>query len=159
MANTRTLYTRAAALMAVVAVLAVLAFVYWRAPDLHESLLFRRGPMQDYGYSVPRGLVVSLLLYAVSLLLSACFLALVPQRRTWFTALGAATLYGYLLHGFVLRGALERGWFAHDWIYTPAGEVTLSIALPYIAYIVSDHVLHLSGVVATAAAGLFQSDQ
>ena len=37
---------------------------------------------------------------------------------------------------------------------TPAGEVTLTIALPYIAYILCDHVLHLSGVVATAAAGL-----
>lgn len=37
---------------------------------------------------------------------------------------------------------------------TPAGEVTLTIALPYIAYIVSDDVLHFSGVVATAAAGL-----
>jgi len=37
---------------------------------------------------------------------------------------------------------------------TPAGEVTLTIALPYIAYILCDHVLHFSGVVATAAAGL-----
>ena len=37
---------------------------------------------------------------------------------------------------------------------TPAGEVTLTIALPYIAYIVSEDVLHCSGVVATAAAGL-----
>lgn len=37
---------------------------------------------------------------------------------------------------------------------TPAGEVTLTIALPYIAYIVCDHVFHFSGVVATAAAGL-----
>ncbi len=37
---------------------------------------------------------------------------------------------------------------------TPAGEVTLTIALPYIAYIVCDEVLHCSGVVATAAAGL-----
>ena len=37
---------------------------------------------------------------------------------------------------------------------TPAGEVTLTIALPYIAYIVCDDVFHFSGVVATAAAGL-----
>ncbi len=37
---------------------------------------------------------------------------------------------------------------------TPAGEVTLTMALPYIAYIVCDEVLHCSGVVATAAAGL-----
>ncbi|WP_419729145.1 cation:proton antiporter [Lichenicola sp.] len=36
---------------------------------------------------------------------------------------------------------------------TPAGEVTLTIALPYVAYIVCDR-LGLSGVVATAAAGL-----
>ncbi|WP_428375545.1 cation:proton antiporter [Lichenicoccus sp.] len=37
---------------------------------------------------------------------------------------------------------------------TPAGEVTLTIALPYIAYILCDDALGLSGVVATAAAGL-----
>jgi Na+:H+ antiporter len=37
---------------------------------------------------------------------------------------------------------------------TPAGEVTLTIALPYIAYIVCDDILHFSGVVATATAGL-----
>ncbi len=37
---------------------------------------------------------------------------------------------------------------------TPAGEVTLTIALAYIAYIVCDDMFHFSGVVATAAAGL-----
>ncbi len=37
---------------------------------------------------------------------------------------------------------------------TPAGEVTLTLALPYVAYIVSDQLFGVSGVVATAAAGL-----
>ncbi len=37
---------------------------------------------------------------------------------------------------------------------TPAGEVTLTLALPYVAYIVCDRVFGFSGVVATAAAGL-----
>jgi CPA1 family monovalent cation:H+ antiporter len=37
---------------------------------------------------------------------------------------------------------------------TPAAEVTLTIALPYVAYIVCDRLFGLSGVVATAAAGL-----
>ncbi|MBB3172958.1 CPA1 family monovalent cation:H+ antiporter [Endobacter medicaginis] len=37
---------------------------------------------------------------------------------------------------------------------TVAGEVTLTLALPYIAYIVCDDMLGFSGVVATAAAGL-----
>jgi fucose 4-O-acetylase-like acetyltransferase len=83
--------------------------------------------MQDFGYSQLHGLVASLLLYVASLLLCACFLALVPQRKTWFTALGAATLYGYLLHGFVLRGALAGGWFDHHWVYTPQGELAVTV--------------------------------
>ncbi|MFC3123504.1 cation:proton antiporter [Pseudoroseomonas globiformis] len=33
-------------------------------------------------------------------------------------------------------------------------EVTLTLALPYVAFIVCDHMLHVSGVVAAAAAGL-----
>ena len=37
---------------------------------------------------------------------------------------------------------------------TTAGEVTLTLALPFIAYIVCEDGLHLSGVVAVAAAGL-----
>lgn len=36
----------------------------------------------------------------------------------------------------------------------PAAEITLTVALPYVAYIVSDEFLGVSGVVATAAAGL-----
>ncbi len=37
---------------------------------------------------------------------------------------------------------------------TLAGEVTLTLALPFIAYVVCEHWLHLSGVVAVAASGL-----
>ncbi len=37
---------------------------------------------------------------------------------------------------------------------TPAAEVTLTLALPYVAYIVCDRAFGFSGVVATAAAGL-----
>ncbi|OUJ00077.1 sodium:proton antiporter [Acetobacter orientalis] len=36
----------------------------------------------------------------------------------------------------------------------PAAEITLTVALPYVAYIISDEFLGVSGVVATAAAGL-----
>jgi fucose 4-O-acetylase-like acetyltransferase len=32
-------------------------------------------------------------------------LAVVPTRRSWLTAIGAATLHIYLLHGFLVRGA------------------------------------------------------
>src|SRR5581483_5260435 len=42
-------------------------------------------------------------LLLASAVLTAAFLAIVPARRRWFTSLGAATLYAYLLHGFVIR--------------------------------------------------------
>lgn len=42
---------------------------------------------------------------------------------------------------------------------TTAGEVTLTLALPFIAYILCEHYLNLSGVVAVAAAGLTLSSR
>lgn len=58
---------------------------------------------------------------------------------------------GALIVGMVL-GRLTLTMIA--WLGgTPAGEITLTIALPYVAYIVCDRI-GLSGVVATAAAGL-----
>lgn len=42
------------------------------------------------------------MLTAGAVLLTA-FLAVTPSRRTWFTGLGAATMYAYLLHGFFVK--------------------------------------------------------
>ena len=64
----------------------------------------------------------------------------------------AASLLGATLFGAVL-GRLTL-WLIAGLGGTPAGEVTLSIALPYIAMIVGGDALHVSGVVATASAGL-----
>ena len=55
-----------------------------------------------------------LALFGCSLVLTACFFAWVPRRRMWFTALGAGTLYGYLLHGFLVKAADYQGWFDDD---------------------------------------------
>ena len=54
---------------------------------------------------------VRLGLFAVSAVLVAAFLALVPSRRTGFTALGAFTMYPLLLHGLVLKPVEGLGWF------------------------------------------------
>jgi hypothetical protein len=51
----------------------------------------------------------------------------------WFTALGAGTLYGYLLHGFLAKGSRFWGWFDdYAWLQTPLG----AIAVTFIAAIV-----------------------
>jgi fucose 4-O-acetylase-like acetyltransferase len=60
--------------------------------------------------------------------LAAAFLAVVPARRRWFTSLGAATLYAYLLHGFVIRFAQHLGWYRIAWLHTPAGAAATAAA-------------------------------
>ncbi|MFI6324578.1 acyltransferase family protein [Nonomuraea sp. NPDC050556] len=51
------------------------------------------------------GSLVRLALLVVGAVLVAAFLAVTPARRTWFSGLGAATMYAYLLHGFVVKVA------------------------------------------------------
>jgi peptidoglycan/LPS O-acetylase OafA/YrhL len=46
----------------------------------------------------------------------------------WFTALGAGTLYGYLLHGFAVKIAEFQGWFdTYQWLHSPMGEVAVTV--------------------------------
>ncbi|GAA1268702.1 membrane protein [Planotetraspora silvatica] len=53
------------------------------------------------------GSLIRLALLLTGALLVAAFIAITPRRRMWFTGLGAATMYAYLLHGFVVK-VVER---------------------------------------------------
>lgn len=100
-----------------------------------EWAYWRHG--NDYlGVSELTGTAMRIGMLAASLLLSAAFLALAPTRATWFTGLGTATLYAYLLHGFPVKLATYKHWYAADWLHTSAGVavvaalgVVLTIAL------------------------------
>jgi fucose 4-O-acetylase-like acetyltransferase len=59
--------------------------------------------------SAGEGLLTRLALYAVGTALTLSVLAVVPGRRRWYTAVGAASLYVYLLHGFAVRAAAKSG--------------------------------------------------
>ncbi len=54
-------------------------------------------------------------------ILVGAFLALVPAHRTWFTGLGGATLYAYLLHGFFTKLMEYMGWFDAPFLHTLGG--------------------------------------
>jgi fucose 4-O-acetylase-like acetyltransferase len=74
-------------------------------------------------------------LIALAALLSAAFFALIPRRRTFFTAFGQATMYVYLLHSFVLYPIRESGVLKDDhasavWLLTMVfASLAISIAL------------------------------
>ncbi|MDJ0339112.1 acyltransferase family protein [Cryobacterium sp. PH31-O1] len=52
---------------------------------------------------------IRLAVMVLAFALIVAFLMLIPRRTTWFTSLGAATMYIYLLHTFVLYPLRETG--------------------------------------------------
>ncbi|CAM5500807.1 acyltransferase family protein [Streptomyces atroolivaceus] len=120
--------SRAMRIVSVPVCLVALAAAYWAVPRTTTSWFFRRYGAEQLGSPAWAGAPVTLLLFACALLLSACFLAWVPNRRLWMTALGAGTLYGYVLHGFVIKGAIKLDLFEVDIVSTPLGRLLVTAA-------------------------------
>jgi fucose 4-O-acetylase-like acetyltransferase len=104
-----------------------LAAAYWAVPRMSGAWFFHRDSAEELGAPEWYGPVMTLAAFGSSMVLVACFLAWVPGRRMWFTALGAGTLYGYLLHGFVAQGSKFWGWYDPAWIHQPLGEITATL--------------------------------
>lgn len=104
-----------------------LLFAYWAAPRMNAAWFYRRDSAQELAAPGWSGAVMTLGMFGCSVILVACFFAWVPGRRLWFTALGAGTLYGYLLHGFVAKGSRFWDWYELDWLHTPLGEITVTL--------------------------------
>ncbi|MFF5898084.1 acyltransferase family protein [Streptomyces argenteolus] len=119
---------RAVRIASVPVCLVALAAAYWAVPRTTTSWFFRRYGAEQLGSPAWTGAPVTLFLFACAVVLSACFLAWVPGRKLWMTALGAGTLYGYLLHGFVIKGAVRLDLFEADVLSTPLGRLLVSAA-------------------------------
>ncbi|MFI6205088.1 acyltransferase family protein [Streptomyces sp. NPDC051041] len=104
-----------------------LAVSWWTVPRMNTAWFYHRDAAQELGAPWWAGPVMVLALFGCSLLLTACFFAWVPRRHFWFTALGAGTLYGYLLHGFLVKAGDYRGWFDHAWLHHPLGQILVTV--------------------------------
>jgi fucose 4-O-acetylase-like acetyltransferase len=104
-----------------------LVVAYWAVPRMDYAWFFHRSSAEAFGVPSWYGPLMTLALFACSAVLAACFLALVPGRHTWFTALGAGTLYGYLLHGFFLQAANHWHWSDRAWPHSPLGSIAVSV--------------------------------
>ncbi|MCD9900771.1 acyltransferase family protein [Streptomyces sp. MT29] len=105
-----------------------LLFAYWIAPRMQLGWLYRANSAQEMDAPWWSGAVMSLALFGCALALTIGFLAWVPRRNMWFTALGAGTICGYLLHGFLIKGAVYTGLFdRHTWLSGPVGLVLVSV--------------------------------
>ncbi|MEU0134675.1 acyltransferase family protein [Streptomyces sp. NPDC006296] len=115
-------------LAAVPLALGALVFAYWAAPRVGTGWFYRSNSAQEMDFQWWAGPVMTLAMFGCALLLTAAFLAWVPRRPMWFTALGAGTICGYLLHGFLIRGADYYGLFErNEWLSEPLGLVVISL--------------------------------
>jgi fucose 4-O-acetylase-like acetyltransferase len=105
----RTLPVRLGAGLAFVAAAVVAAFA-GRSIDLRW--FDREYTNDDLHVTMLQFVAQSALLDLATVVLIAAALALVPARGSWMTALGAATMYPFLLHGLVVRFAQHYG--VHD---------------------------------------------
>lgn len=80
--------------------------------DQTMEWVYWRSSYAELGVGLLEGSLVRLGLLAAGLVLAAAFLTLVPWRETWFTRLGAHTMYAYLLHGLLVLVTLGLGLFA-----------------------------------------------
>ncbi|MGW9134485.1 acyltransferase family protein [Streptomyces sp. NPDC055681] len=114
-------------LLAVPVFAGALAVAYWAAPRMNAAWFYRRDSAQELAAPGWTGAVMTLALFGCSVILVACFFAWVPRREVWFTALGAGTLYGYLLHGFLAKGSRFWHWYDQDWLHQPFGQITATL--------------------------------
>ncbi|MEV8333286.1 acyltransferase family protein [Streptomyces niveus] len=115
-------------LLAVPVFVGALAFAYWAAVRMQNAWFYHNSAAQDQGAPWWLGVVMTFALFGCSVVLTAAFLAWVPRRKMWFTALGAGTICGYLLHGFLVKGAVYSGIFdTNTWLTEPAGRVFLTL--------------------------------
>ncbi|MFS2292992.1 MAG: acyltransferase [Actinomadura sp.] len=63
-----------------------------------------------------------------AVLLGAAFLAVIPRGHGWYTAMGARSLYVYLLHGLIVKTFDYTGVLAEPVLHTPLGLVGVTLA-------------------------------
>ncbi|WP_328344458.1 acyltransferase family protein [Streptomyces violaceus] len=104
-----------------------LAVAYWAVPRMNYAWFFHADSARALAAPFWYGPLMTLAAFGCSVVLVVCFLAWVPGRRMWFTALGAGTLCGYLLHGFVAQAAKHWGWYEPAWVQGPVGALTATV--------------------------------
>jgi fucose 4-O-acetylase-like acetyltransferase len=98
----------ALALFTALAVVIVANIGTLRTLQIRRFLLYDE-PYAAIGYDQMWAGGIRLGLMLLAFALTVAFLVLMPRRQTWFSPLGAATLYIYLLHTFVLFPLRESG--------------------------------------------------
>lgn len=106
--------------------LCALAFAFVASLHMNIGWIYWKNSHARLGVDNLTGTAMRLVMMAAAVVLIAAFLAVVPRRRTWFTDLGATTLYAYLLHGFLTRLMMFTGFDDEPFWHTLTGVLTMT---------------------------------
>lgn len=117
------LRSRWARVLAVPLLLGTFVAAYLYHPSL--EWVYYRDRYLDMGVSNLTGVWHRAAYLVAGFVLLSAFLALVPRRHTWFTSLGAATLYVYLLHRYPRKALAWSGVYDIHWLHSLAGAAVV----------------------------------
>jgi fucose 4-O-acetylase-like acetyltransferase len=120
----------AARILGAVTLAAAFGAAYVTYPRMNVAWLRWDTANGELGVDELTGTLMRMALLVTGLVLIAAFLAVVPSRSTWYSGLGAVTLYAYLLHGFPARLFTYMGWDSLGWFQSVPGVLTV-VALSF----------------------------
>jgi fucose 4-O-acetylase-like acetyltransferase len=103
----------------------VSGLLYWNENYHHMKL------------SLLQGMTGRTAAYALAIVLGCAFLAVVPERRTWFTDMGTRTMYVFLLHGLVIKVFDYTGLIDEPSVQSRPGLVLCTLAAVTLAVVLS----------------------
>lgn len=103
-----------------------LGVAYFAVDHMSLGWIYWKRGNAELGVSELTGTVMRLGMFIAAIVLVFAFLAVIPRRRHWYSALGAATLYAFLLHGFFIKLADHHRWFDFDWQGTVPGILAMA---------------------------------
>jgi fucose 4-O-acetylase-like acetyltransferase len=105
--------SRRAVLFAVVGVAVVVVFTRFTDSWINTEWYYYRSRYDSLEPNDLKAASIRAVLLCIGLIGAASCFALVPRARSWFSALGSATLVVYLFHGFFVLSAQYEGF--PDW--------------------------------------------
>lgn len=128
---------RTVRILAVPTLVAPFAAAYLFFPDTQLNWLWYTDSYEQLGVSPLVGVTGRAIMLVGSFVMLTAFLAVLPRRHTWITALGAGTLYVYLLHRFVVKGAEYGGLYEVPWMHTLLGAGICAAAALVVTLVLS----------------------
>ncbi len=123
-----------------IAGLAMALIYFWWNSDFNSPVFFHSETMRQLYPDMTQALVVTLLVYGFSAVISLLVLRIIPTWQSYLTTIGRNSLYVYLWHGFVVRVMTISGILA-----------SMTAALPAVTNLA---VVIAASIMITAALGL-----